>query len=292
MGKKDKTKFEENCYYHKNIPSGFICDTCGKSICHYCQKNYTLPYQCPECMPEYWSKKMKKERFICIGPVIIFIVFLIISFIWIVFFSLGIPDYSYLDMDDDDIIPSVDPNSFNINGTNEIRVDTKVYVTNDGDKDSGKVFVELYALRNGTSIANTQSTVSIIKSEKTGIFNLTFTIIPGNYEFQIMLWEDGKVIQKGVKKLSISTEDIEEISDHWEIERDEKSSKENDSTLYYGLSSFFIFIPIIIVILIIIVVWYINKDKGRYPPINYPPPPIGKHNERIHKNKIENKRKG
>ena len=61
---KQKPKLEQFCFYHDYIPATYICDNCGKSICYYCQKNTSLPFQCPECMPEFWAKKVKKEKII------------------------------------------------------------------------------------------------------------------------------------------------------------------------------------------------------------------------------------
>ncbi|UCG69548.1 MAG: B-box zinc finger protein [Thermoplasmata archaeon] len=39
------------CAYHKELPAGFICNKCGKSICQSCSIRYGQVVFCPQCSP-------------------------------------------------------------------------------------------------------------------------------------------------------------------------------------------------------------------------------------------------
>ena len=274
-----KFKLKKNCEYHDDLPANFICDTCGRSICYYCQRNYTIPYQCPECMPTYWQKKQKKEKIICFTPVVAVLVITFVFLAWV--FTTA--DYDYYDdysdvyADDDDIIPVLHEDTYNLEGNNEIDMTLKVYVTNWGTKKSGNVFIELYVMKNGAVRAEGKSGEGYIEADKTKIFELNTTIIVGEYDLQLMIWEDEKVVQKGTKTVKISSGDIEEVTSFDFIESaDEKVAYEDEA------KEDFSFPLMVIIILALIAVpcviggaWILYRDRTKFPKAMPPRPPGG-----------------
>ncbi len=278
-------KLEKNCHYHENYPANFICDSCGRSICYYCQRNNAPPYQCPECMPEYWAKKMKKERTICLTPIIITITLIALIVIWGVLNPYEYEGYTYLEIENEDIIPTLDLGSFNKTGNNEIDLSLKVYVTNDGAKDSGDVFIELYILSSGITRVTAASETSSIKADKTEIFTIDTTIIIGEYDLQLMIWEDGKVVQRGVKGINVSGTDIKELSaydviyDTGDVDEEGKGSAEFDTFASPGL-----FLPVLIVVMVVLIIgWLFYRGRSKPPIRPMQPPPANYYNSIQHR---------
>lgn len=274
--KPEKPKLEKYCHFHEDIPASFICNTCGRSICYYCQKNTTFPYQCPECMPEYWSKKVKKERLLCLGPIVIIIALILASVIFSIFL---IPDYEYegytdIYLENDDIIATLHVDTYNATGNNEIDLTLKIYVTNQGTKESGEIFIELYVMKNGTSRGETKSSTSVVKKEKTAIFYINTTIIVGEYDLQLMIWEDDMVIQKGVKGIRVGSADVAEISAYeiiYEEDEGEKDKGADASGAYF--TSFWMPILLIAIPILLLIGWLLYKERTKPPSMPAPPPP-------------------
>jgi hypothetical protein len=51
IGLKDGIPDPNICAYHKELPAGFICNKCGKSICSTCAIRYGQVVFCPQCTP-------------------------------------------------------------------------------------------------------------------------------------------------------------------------------------------------------------------------------------------------
>jgi len=191
--------------------------------------------------------------------------------IWSIFFIPPYEGHSHLRVENDDIITIPDLESYNITGNNEIDITLKVYITNTGSKDSGDVRIELYVMKNGIVATNETSDTSMIKEDKTKVLEVKTTIIIGEYELQLMIWEDDIVTQKGVKSIKVTTGDIQEISAYEIIDENEPEDKEAGAE-FDGMNSSIIPIMIILIILLIIVVGFIYMNRAKPPQMPYTPP--------------------
>lgn len=45
-----------SCYYHPELPSGFVCARCGRSVCAGCSRQYGALSLCTEC---FWGLSSK-----------------------------------------------------------------------------------------------------------------------------------------------------------------------------------------------------------------------------------------
>jgi len=227
-------------------------------------------------MPEYWSKKVKKERLLCLGPIVIIIALILASVIFSIFL---IPDYEYegytdIYLENDDIIATLHVDTYNATGNNEIDLTLKIYVTNQGTKESGEIFIELYVMKNGTSRGETKSSTSVVKKEKTAIFYINTTIIVGEYDLQLMIWEDDMVIQKGVKGIRVGSADVAEISAYeiiYEEDEGEKDKGADASGAYF--TSFWMPILLIAIPILLLIGWLLYKERTKPPSMPAPPPP-------------------
>ena len=281
---KQQPRLKQFCHFHEHIPATYICNNCGKSICYYCQKNYGMPYLCPECMPVWWEKKVKRERIFCFGPVLIFIIIIVSLVIYAIATEPDYDDdydYSSIYVEDDGIIPVLNTEGSS-GGNNKLDLTLKIYATNEGTKDTGKVYIELYVMQNGSSRAQAQSDTDVIKKDKTKVFFINTTLLAGNYELQLMIWENGKVVERGVKSVRINEGDIQNIK-AYEILEDTSESKmakdEGDAGAAFGGSSY-ILIPILIIAVIFlpIIAWVFYQQRVKLPsrahgagPRAYPP---------------------
>lgn len=270
--KKSKPKLEKKCCYHEDIPASYICGSCGKSICIYCQKNTMLPYQCPECMPEYWGKKVKKERIICWGTIGLLVLLILISIVWLAFYTPEYDGYSDIYVENQDVIPIVHIETFNLTGNNEIDLTLKVYVTNSGTKTSGDVFIELFVMSNGISRADSKSGTKTIKEDETRIFIINTTIIIGEYDLQLMIWEDNMVVQKGLKGIKVTGTDIEEISAFEIIFEQDDDAESKEAEGFSPISISIIVVLVIGLIIIIVIGWFFLQQRAKPPKTQYIPP--------------------
>ncbi len=271
---KQPPKLEKFCHFHENNLATFICGNCGKSICYYCQKNYTMPYLCPECMPVWWEKRVKRERILCFGPVVAIILIIIIFVAYSILTYEEYDDYDYdyssIYVEDEGIIPILDTSGNS--GSNDDRLDLtlKVYATNEGNKDTGNVYIELYIMQNGTSRAQANSETKVIKKEKTNVFYINTTILKGDYELQFMIWEDGKVVEKGVKSVRITKGDIQNIKAYEILEEEEpaKMAEDKEAGSADGFSTGpYVLLPFLIIAVIIlpILAWVFYQIRIKPP---------------------------
>jgi hypothetical protein len=287
MKKKEKEppKLQQFCHFHENNLATYICHECGKSICYYCQKNYTMPYLCPECMPGWWDKKVKREKILCATPVIVIIVIMLSLITYAIFFEPDYEeddyDYSSIYIEDDDIIPIL--NTDMEPGTNKLDLTLKIYATNEGNKDTGNVFIELHVMQNGTSRTEAQSSTGIIRSEKTQVFFINTTILSGEYDLQLVTWEDGKVVEKGQKSIQLSEGDIQNIK-AYEVLEDvspdamaDEESKEGADDGFGGSGLYFIWPFLIIGIIILPIIAYLFYRERTKPPSQRARPPMPSH---------------
>jgi len=124
----------------------------------------------------------------------------------------GDTDYSQVRINNDDIIPIIDSQKYNITIRNEIDMTFKIFASNSGTKDSGVILIQLYIKENGITHFLTSGDTGIIKKDKTRPFYINTTIPSGEYDFEFLIWENGKVIDKETVTILISLGSTEEIS--------------------------------------------------------------------------------
>jgi len=275
----EKPKLQSLCAYHDHIPATYICDGCGKSICYYCQRNSQLPYQCPECMPGYWKKKVKRERILCLVPLTIVIAIIVIGTAWLAYFYDPYYEDPYSDIYvyEEDIIPIIHEETFNQHGNNAVDITFKIYVTNWGTKDSGEVFIELFVMRNGTVRDEASSTKQKVKEDETVIFEIDTTIILGDWDIQLKIWEGKKVVQDGYKSIRVARDDIEDLT-QFDFDQGGVSAKEDkESGDMMAEGSSIVAFLIVGLAFLIVVGMLIYKSRTTMPSMQAPmiPPPVG-----------------
>ncbi|UCH87953.1 MAG: hypothetical protein JSV49_06695 [Thermoplasmata archaeon] len=275
---KSRPTLKPFCHFHNEIPASFLCDSCGKSLCMYCQRNRDMPYQCPECMPAFWEKKVKKERMIFWTPVLAIIAVILLLTGWLIVYEPEDEEYSSIYVTDEDIIPILHEETYNLEGNNEIDLTIKVYVTNWGTKDSEEVFLELYVMKSGTVRYEAQSAKAVVGEDKTEVFTIETTVQLDTYDFKLMVWEGDMVIQQGSKAVKVTESDLEDQSEFgfgYRAEYEEDESKEAGEPLmgrdYSTMMIVILLIVIIPIILIVTIILYKMRTKMPEPPMMPPP---------------------
>jgi hypothetical protein len=225
-------------------------------------------------MPAYWNKKVKREKIICLTPVLLVFVMIVIFIGWAYFVLPYDNDYSDLYVDREDIIPTLHEETYNAMGQNDIDMSLKIYVTNWGTVDSGDVFIELYVMKNGTARADAKSSEKVVKSERTEIFELTVNVIVGEYQLQILIWDDKMVVYTITKNVRITPTDIEDQSD-FDIDYDDDYAEGKAMSEEEGMSFLFgpfIAIAFIAVLIILLIGFVLYKARTTMPAVTQPPP--------------------
>jgi hypothetical protein len=279
--KKEPPKLEQFCHFHENNLATYICHRCGKSICYYCQKNYGMPYMCPECMPVWWEKKVKQDRILCFGPLLVLIIVIVSLAAYAILTEPDYEDddykYSSIYIEDEGIIPVL--NTVDNPNNNRLDLTLKIYATNRGNKNTDDVFIELYVMQNGTSRAEESSSTGIIKKDKTRVFYINTTLLSGEYDLQLIVWEDGRVVEKGIKTVRINQGDIQNIKayeileDHEVVRAGDEEAKAESGAFFAGDFSFFGPIMIFGAIILAVVALIMYRERTK-PPSQRPRPPM------------------
>lgn len=277
-----KTKLEQTCAFHENSPSMFLCDTCGKSLCYYCQRNRSMPFQCPECMPGYWEKKVKHDRKMIFMPVLAVIILLISLMSFAIYTLEKSNEYTYIYVENDDIIPILHEDTYN-SAKNEIDLTYKIYVTNEGTVDSKDVYIEFFILKNGTVRQQTRSGTRDVGAEKTEIFQLDVTVPLEEYDVQLKIWENDLVVGDSQKRIRVTRNDVDDLTS-FDFDNGYNEDKIAYEEGFYGPGGgnpvygwILLMVILIPLILILAVVFYKVRSKMPPPPTmqhaGYMPPP-------------------
>lgn len=82
------------CFYHPEKPASYICNSCGKSICSVCTRNFSGVFMCPTCAPyvaprtqlpspaTYTDNKSWYRALLAIGVVLLAIGLILALFYW------------------------------------------------------------------------------------------------------------------------------------------------------------------------------------------------------------------
>jgi hypothetical protein len=247
-----------------------------------------MPFQCPECMPAYWKKRVKRERIMCLTPIIV-VIALMLSFIVydIYYYDYYDDPYSDIYVSEEDILPIVHEETYN-SVTNEVDITYKIYVTNSGDKHSEEVFIELYLLKNSTVRYEATSSKAVVKAEETEIFELRTTIKLHYYDIQLKIWDGKMVVQEGRKQVQVNRGDIQDLSEfdgfYTGGKAMDEGGAEKESAELGGASNIIILLLVIALPIILIIGFLLYKERTKMPNLGppggahqphgaYPPPP-------------------
>ena len=231
LKKKQSKKFHMQtfCDFHNTLYALYVCASCGKSICYLCQKNYTQPYICPDCIQSYWieNKKQDKKRNGLMILTIIIIIVPLLSFIYLInldndyYADYGCDyeyDYENIYLYEKDIIPIIKSQDIDSSERTEVDLSLKVFLTNSGDKDSSNTRIELYAMKNNTVHFTSVSESGIVQKDFTKPFFVNITLPPGDYDLRFYVWEKANIMTRETISINIpkdSNENISTIDCYW-----------------------------------------------------------------------------
>jgi hypothetical protein len=139
-------------------------------------------------------------------------------------------------------------------------------------------------MQNGTSRTEESSRSGIIRSDKTKVFYINTSLLSGEYDLQLMIWEDGKVVEKGIKSVKITQGDIQNIKayeileDHDGIKASDKEEKEAGDAFNASNISFFGPIMVFGFVLLVVVAVIMYRERTK-PPSQRPQPPMPQHQQ-------------
>jgi len=208
-GKIERPQLKEKCEFHSSIDASYVCDSCGKSICRYCERNGGVPYQCPECISGHTMGK--RRRLYKLAALLVGI--MVVSAIVVSLIPEEEPPvrtYSRIVLANDDIYIAIEDGSYNISGDGKVDLTIRMYVSNTGNTESGPLRVEAMVLDNSIIKGYANVTVDGIGADSTRVLNINdLRTDLGSYELEIIVWEGDKVSFKVSKRLVITEDDLD-----------------------------------------------------------------------------------
>jgi len=192
------------CKKHRKRAAVSVCYECGKPICWLCRRG-----------PDKW---VGGHTCFVFGTIVIVLIasLLVIPFIEDLLEEEEDDSFSHL------WIERVEPYVIDASSNRSIDLGVKIYLTHEGDKASKDVSVELLLKVDGITYASGSENIGTLEDEMTKIADIApFTITPGTYDLDIIIWEGQRIRASTTYELKLSESGKADVEEWWDIDSDE-----------------------------------------------------------------------
>ncbi|MFW3145853.1 MAG: winged helix-turn-helix transcriptional regulator [Thermoplasmatota archaeon] len=209
-GTSGSDEFSPQCDFHGSVPSSFICQGCGASICDFCNRSDRGAPLCPRCYRKELIRRFKVRRYLIFGGIGSFAV-IIIGLILLALLLPGPgPEDGYLQIGHSDIIPAV--NGQDPGPNNTLPIMFTLYISNPGGKSVSGGTAEILLMKAGIQWdARSESVPSISPGGMVKVVVKGFHVKEGQWTGRVSLWRGESRDQVISISFTIAGSDIEDF---------------------------------------------------------------------------------